>query len=164
LTLGAYGNLSQKLNASQDLVRETYFYDQSAGNVRIDSVFEKKDVKGTIEYPASYTAGFMLQKIPTQKKGGWLIGVDFNQANWKSYRFYGQPDSLQNKWELRLGGELRPSVAAARKSYWGNVAYRAGFFIGNDYIKIKDKLPLFGATFGLGLPLRNFNRLNNQMT
>ena len=164
ITLGAYGNLKQNLNASQDLIRETYFYDPSSGNVRIDSVYEKSNVKGTIEYPASYTAGFTLQRIPQLKKAGWLIGVDFSQSNWKDYRFYGQTDSLRNKWEIRVGGEIRPSATAARKSYWGNVAYRAGFFIGDDYIQVKQKLPLFGATFGLGLPLRNFNRLNNQVT
>jgi hypothetical protein len=164
LTLGAYGNLRQKLNASQDLIRETFFYDPNIGNSRIDSVYEKNDVKGKIEYPASFTAGFQIQRIPSNKKGGWLIGVDYYQANWKDYRFYGQVDSVRNKWEVRVGGELRPSMDAARKSYWGNVAYRAGFFIGPDYIQVKKKLPSFGATFGLGLPLRNSNRLNNQVT
>ncbi|MEI9807151.1 MAG: hypothetical protein WDO16_04250 [Bacteroidota bacterium] len=49
-------------------------------------------------------------------------------------------------------------MSAARKSYFGNVAYRAGFFFGPDYIKVKEKLPVWGATFGLGLPLRNYNR------
>ena len=164
LTLGAYGNLKQKLNASQDLIRETYYYDPNAGNIRIDSVYEKKGVAGEIDYPASFTAGFMIQRVPVNKKGGWLIGVDFYQANWKDYRIYGQADSLRNKWEVRVGGELRPSLDAARKSYFGRVAYRAGFFLGPDYIQVKKKLPLFGASFGLGLPIGNFNRLNNQVT
>jgi hypothetical protein len=164
ITLGAYGNLKQNLNASQDLIRETYFYDANAGNTRIDSVYQKNNIKGTIEYPASYTAGFTLQRIPQLKKAGWLIGIDFSQSNWKDYRFYGQADSTRNKWEIRVGGEMRPSATAARKGYWGNVAYRAGFFIGDDYIQVKQKLPLFGGTFGLGLPLRNFNRLNNQVS
>ena len=164
ITLGAYGNLKQNLNASQDLIRETYFYDPNSGNIRIDSVYEKNGVKGIVEYPASYTAGFTIQRIPQVKKGGWMIGVDFTQTNWKEYRFYGQSDSLRNKWEIRVGGEIRPSATAARKSYWGNVAYRAGFFIGNDYVQVKQKLPLFGASFGFGLPLRNYNRLNNQVT
>jgi hypothetical protein len=127
-------------------------------------VYENNDEKGTIIYPSSFTAGVMLQRIPTAKRGGWLIGVDYHQANWQDYRFYGQVDSVRNRWEIRLGGELRPSLDAARKSYWGNVAYRAGFFIGPDYIQVKKKLPTFGATLGLGLPLKNTNRLNNQVT
>jgi hypothetical protein len=164
LTLGAYGNLKQTLRGNQDLIRETYYYDPNAGNTRIDSVFEKNNVKGNIDYPASYTAGFTIQRIPDLKKAGWLIGIDFHQGKWKDYRFYGQQDSLRNNWEVRIGGELRPSLGSARKGYWGNVAYRAGLFIGNDYIQVKDKLPVFGASVGLGLPLRNLNRLNNQVT
>lgn len=164
LTIGAYGNLKQKLSASQDLIRETFYYDANAGNTRIDSVYEKNNVKGKIEYPASFTAGFTIQRVPENKKGGWLIGVDYHQASWKDYRIYGQADSLRNNWEIRVGGELRPSLNAARKSYFGNVAYRAGFFIGPDYIQVKRKLPLLGASLGFGLPLRNFNRLNNQVT
>ncbi|HET6995774.1 MAG TPA: hypothetical protein VFI06_12370 [Chitinophagaceae bacterium] len=164
LTLGAYGNLKHHINASQDQIRETYYYDPNQGYVRIDSVYEKNDMKGVIEYPASFTVGATLQKMPTSKRGGWLIGVDFSRTNWQDYRFFGQVDSLRNKWELRVGGELRPSLDAARKNYFGNVAYRAGFFIGPDYIKVKEVMPQFGATLGLGLPLRNFNRLNNQAT
>jgi hypothetical protein len=164
MTFGAYGNLKQKLNASQDLIRETYFFDPSSGNVRIDSVYEKNDVKGKIEYPSSFTAGVTIQRIPVNKKGGWLLGIDFSRSNWKSYRIYGQADSLRNTWKLNIGGELRPSLDAARKSYFGNVAYRAGFFIGPDYVQVKGKLPVFGITLGAGLPLRNFNRLNNQVT
>lgn len=164
MTLGAYGNLKQKLNASQDLIRETYFFDPNSGNTRIDSVYESNNVKGKIDYPSSFTAGVTIQRIPINKKGGWLIGVDFNQSNWQDYRLYGQPDSLRNTWQLHVGGELRPSLDAARKSYFGNVAYRAGFFIGPDYIQVKKKLPVFGVTLGAGLPLRNFNRLNNQVT
>jgi hypothetical protein len=164
LTLGAYGNLKQTLNATQDIIRETFFYDPSAGNIRIDSIYENKDIKGEIEYPASFTAGFTVQRIPQNKRMGWLIGVDFSQSNWEDYRFYGQMDSLRNKWEIRAGGELRPSLEAGRKSYFGNVVYRAGFFLGPDYIKVKEKLPVFGASLGLGLPIRNWNRLSGQAT
>jgi hypothetical protein len=160
LTLGAYGNLKQTLNGSQDIIRETFYYDANAGNTRIDSVYENKDIKGKVQYPASFTAGFTLQRVPENKKAGWLIGIDFSQTNWSDYRFYGQGDSVQNKWELRVGAELRPSFSAGRKSYFGNVAYRAGFFIGPDYIKVKEKLPVFGATFGMGLPILSHNRFS----
>ncbi|MBC7947320.1 MAG: hypothetical protein H7Y42_05535 [Chitinophagaceae bacterium] len=157
-TFGAFGNIKQSLNASQDIIRETFFYDASGGTSRIDSVYENRDVKGKIEYPSSLTVGFTIQRIPQNKKPGWLIGVDYSRTKWEDYRFYGQADSVQNKSEVRIGAELRPSLSSARKSYFGNVAYRAGVFFGPDYVKIKEKLPVFGATFGLGLPLRNYNR------
>ncbi|MDP4264736.1 MAG: hypothetical protein Q8941_19570 [Bacteroidota bacterium] len=160
MTLGAYGNLKQKLNATQDIVRETFYYDPNAGNVRIDSAYEKNGIKGKVEYPSSFTAGFIIQRVPDNKKGGWLIGVDFSESSWKNYSFYDQVDSLRNNWEIRVGGELRPSLGSARKSYFGNVAYRAGFFFGPDYIQVKEKLPVLGLTLGLGLPIRNYNRLS----
>jgi hypothetical protein len=160
MVLGAYGNMKQKLNATQDLVRETYYYDANAGNVRIDSVYEKNGVKGKIEYPSSFTAGFVIQRLAGIKNGGWLVGVDFSQTSWKNYTFYGQPDSLRNNWTIRFGGELRPSLSSARKGYFGNVAFRAGFFFGPDYIQVKEKLPVMGVSFGLGLPIRNYNRLS----
>ena len=164
LTLGAYGNIQQKLNATQDVIRETFFYDQTNGNTRLDSVYQTNNTKGTIQLPASFTAGATFQKVPTNKKGGYLIGVDYSRSNWTDYRSYGQPDSLRNTWQLRVGGELRPSLDAARKSYFGNVAYRVGFFMGPDYVRVNGDLPQFGTSLGLGLPLRNFNRLNNQIT
>ncbi len=112
-------------------------------------------------YPASYGAGFVAEKSPAFKKGGWQFGVDFVQTNWSQYRYYGQQDSVQNKWELRAGGQLWP---AQKKNYWSYVSYRAGFFIGPDYIRVKSKLPQFGVSFGLGLPIASGYTSRNQAT
>jgi hypothetical protein len=92
----------------------------------------------------------------SENRGGWLVGVDFSQNKWSEYRFFGQADpTVQDKWELRVGGQLRPVPKA---NYFSNVAYRAGFFIGEDYVKVQNKLPLLGFTLGAGLPIRNYNR------
>jgi hypothetical protein len=72
----------------------------------------------------------------------------------------GSADSVRNSWQLRVGGELRPSEEAYRRSYFGRVAYRAGIFFGPDYVHVKNKLPIMGASFGLGLPLNTENRFN----
>ena len=162
LTIGAYGNWEQKLNASRDIIRETYFFDESSGNVRIDSVLDQKNIKGDIVYPASYTTGFVLEKPVTLKEAGWLIGIDYVQSKWSDYRAYGQTDpAVRDKWELRAGAQLRP---APKANYFSNVTYRAGAFFGPDYIYVNKKLPVFGASFGLGLPIRNFSRQNEQQT
>ncbi len=162
LSLGAYGNWEQKLNGTRDIIRETYYYDESIGNIRIDSVLDQKDIKGTIIYPSSYTAGFVLEKFVTTQEAGWLIGVDYSQSKWSDYRSYGQADpTIRDKWELRAGVQLRP---VPKLNYFSNVTYRAGAFFGPDYIHINQKLPVFGATFGLGLPLRNFSRQSEQYT
>ncbi|MET0391943.1 MAG: hypothetical protein ABW019_02330 [Chitinophagaceae bacterium] len=158
LSLGVYGNWKQTLNASQDIIRETYYYNESTGNVRLDSVYDRKDIKGKIVYPSSYTGGFVIEKLVSAQKAGWLFGVDFSQGNWSEYRSYGQADtSVRNKWELRAGAQLRP---VPKSNYFSNVAYRAGLFIGRDYIHVKSDLPLLGVSLGLGLPLRNYNRLS----
>ncbi len=167
-TIGAYGNWQQKLKATEDRIRETYYYDEAAGYTRLDSVYEDRNIKGDIIYPSSFTVGFMLQKLPKydgeKREGGWSLGVDFSQTQWDNYRYYGKVDSVRNRWELRLGGELRP--APNPNSYWSNVAYRAGFFIGPDYIHVREKLPMYGITAGIGLPLvqpRN-SQARNQYT
>ena len=164
LTLGAYGNWKQNLNARQDIIRETYYYDETQGNLRLDSVSDQKDIKGTIVYPSSYTAGFVLQRYLdlSNKKAGWLFGIDYSQNKWSEYRFYGQADpTVQDKWELRAGAELKPFP---KENYFSNVSYRAGFFIGEDYIVVDKKLPLLGISLGMGLPIRNFSRVQGQYT
>lgn len=162
LTLGAYGNWEQSLNASRDVVRETYFFDESTGNNRLDSVLDQRNLKGDIVYPASYTAGFVLEKFVTAKEAGWLVGIDYVQSKWSDYTVYGQSDpAVRDKWELRVGVQLRP---VPKENYFSNVSYRAGAFFGPDYVFINKKLPVFGASFGLGLPIRNFNRQNEQHT
>lgn len=156
LSIGAYGNLKHTLNASQDIVRETYVFNETTGNTRLDSVSDVKDIKGKIIWPSTYTAGFVLERTSGTRKSGWLIGIDFSQMNWDNYKFYGQRDTaVRNKWELRIGGQLRP---IPKSNYFSNVAYRAGLFIGKDYVQVQNKLPLLGVTLGLGLPLRNFSR------
>ncbi|HKO80432.1 MAG TPA: hypothetical protein VJU78_08560, partial [Chitinophagaceae bacterium] len=162
LILGISGNWKQQLNASRDIIRETYFFDESSGNVRIDSVSDQRNIHGEITYPGSYTAGFVFEKFAKAKEAGWLIGIDYVQNKWSDYRIYGQVDpAVRDKWEIRAGAQLTPVPKA---NYFSNVTYRAGAFFGPDYIHVDKKLPVFGASFGMGLPLRNFNRQNEQYT
>jgi len=158
LRLGAYGNLKHEITAHDDVVRQTYV-STAAGDVQLDSVYAQKSVKGKIVYPSGYGLGFVIEKKPdlkNNKYGNWLVGVDFVQNNWSEYRFYGAPDSVQDAWEFRVGGQIRPEP---KKNYFSNVTYRAGFFIGQDYIHVDDKLPVLGLSFGMGLPLPNYNSL-----
>jgi hypothetical protein len=162
LTLGVFGNLQQKINARQDIIRETFLRDATNGDITVDSVYVEKDVKGKIKYPAQYGAGFVVEKQSTLKTAGWLLGVDFIQTKWNNYRFYNAADEVKDNWELRVGGQFRP---VSSRSYLSNVTYRAGFFTGPEYINVNDKkLNQLGVTFGLGLPLANYSRLSGQFT
>ncbi len=161
LTVGAYGSWGQQFNARQDLIRETYYVDDNFGNTTLDSVYNQTGVKGKIQYPSSLTVGFVYEKGANPKRGSWLFGMDFSQQSWDQFRFYGQKESLRNKWELHMGGELRPQP---RRSYFSNVVYRAGLYFGPDYIAVPNKLPQFGASFGMGLPLVGSGQARTQVT
>lgn len=162
LTIGAYGNSSLKLKGKQDRIRETYVFNDNTGNVRLDSVSDTRDVKGTINLPSSLTVGFILQKFAVQnKEGGFMFGMDFATQQWSDYRFYGQADSLRNKWELRTGLQINP---VPRRNYFSNVAYRFGLFFGPEYVKVGQKLPQVGASFGVGLPMAISRQAPNQAT
>ncbi|NOT52512.1 MAG: hypothetical protein HOP10_14680 [Chitinophagaceae bacterium] len=165
LGLGAYGNWGQKVNASQDILRETFVFDDNLGDVRLDSVYDQKDVKGKIVLPSSFTVGFIFQKPMIMEKdrreSGWTIGADFTMQNWSKYRVFGQADSVRNRWELRIGGQLTP---VPNKNYFSNITYRAGFFMGPDYIKVGKNLPNIGGSFGMGLPVALNRQAPNQFT
>ena len=80
------------------------------------------------------------------------------QNKWNNYRFFGATDSVQDNWQLRVGTHFRPNARPG--SYWSNVTYRAGVFFGPDYIRLANQVPIFGLSFGMALPLANFNRLS----
>jgi hypothetical protein len=165
LTIGAFGNWGQKMNATQDIIRETFVYDENQGYLRLDSISDRRDIKGKIEMPSSYTIGFMAQRPiiieKDRKKGGWMFGMDFTMQNWSKYRFFGQVDSLKNNWQVKLGGQINP---VPTRNYFSNVAYRFGLSFGPDYIKVKKAMPQFGASFGLGLPVALSRQAPNQVT
>ncbi len=155
LRFGAYGSLLQNLKASRDEVRETFNYDGNNGTYRIDSVFEKKGIKGNITYPSTFGAGFSYQDEHI------LFGADFESTKWSSYRYYGQTDQVQNNWVVRVGGQYYPAKEGTPiKKYFNFVRYRAGFFYGPDYIKTNTKRPEYGFTLGTGMPLTSLQRLN----
>jgi hypothetical protein len=156
LTLGAFGNLKHDLNGRQDIVRETYVYDPTTGYNRLDSVTETRDVKGVVTYPSQFTAGFMLEQRSI-KKVSWSVGVDVVRQNWDEFIFFGEKDpTLRSRTEIRVGGQIRP---IPRGNYFSFVAYRIGFFMGNDYLQVQqEKIPVFGTSLGLELPIRNFSR------
>jgi hypothetical protein len=156
IRLGAAGNWKQKLNAKQDILRQTYTVDAGGGSVQIDSVFQQNDVKGEIIYPLSYTVGFVVGSDVKR----WIMGLDFTQSQWSDYRTFGQKDSLQDSWKIQAGGQYSPKPGS---SYFSNVVYRAGLSYGRDYLKIGNSLPAFSASFGMALPIRISRMAPNQI-
>ncbi|HTE13364.1 MAG TPA: hypothetical protein VK645_20435, partial [Chitinophagaceae bacterium] len=158
LVIGAYGNLRQTFNGTQDIVRETFSYDASGAPFPIDTVEAQKDVKGKIEYPSNIGIGFTLERLDR-----WMIGADFTTTSWSDYSFFGVKDLVRNSWEIHVGGQFVPD-AFSQKGYWNHVAFRAGFNFGPDYIQAGgNDLNQLGITLGAGLPVRK-NQYTNQFT
>jgi hypothetical protein len=145
LALGISGNLQHNLKASRDVVRVAI---DNNGN---DTVFQQKGMSGNVTYPASYTAGFVLERV-LSSNGSFMVGTDFIQNKWSQYRYFDAADSVQDNWQLRIGTQLRPE-AKPGSGYFRNVTYRAGFFFGPDYIRVGRDLPVYGLSFGMGLPM-----------
>ncbi len=162
LTIGAFGRPGATLNARQDRVRETYRYNESSGNLRVDSISDVRDVKGKVTLPASYTFGILLQKFAVpNKEGGWILAADYTQTNWDKYRFYGQADSVRSNYSLHLGGQWSP---VPQRGYFSNVSYRLGCVLGPDYVRVGNTLSQLGFSAGLGLPVPISRQAPNQVT
>ncbi|HEY0678999.1 MAG TPA: hypothetical protein VGD17_11980 [Chitinophagaceae bacterium] len=154
LRLGVTGQLERDLNANRDLTRETFEYDVNGGTFSIDTVYNVNDLSGTVTYPSSFSAGFVVDK-----ENEWLIGMDYASSQWSKYQFFGEKDPLQNSWQFKVGGQWTPDLLRGR-NYWSRVTYRAGMFIGKDYIKADTDLPILGFTAGAAFPIRRTNYTN----
>jgi hypothetical protein len=155
LRLGVYGNLQQTISASNDVVREIIVYDQSGNQYRIDSVYDAKDVKGKIKFPATVAAGAVYQDEH------WMVGADFEYGVWSGYRYYGGTDQVQNNWTIRAGAQYFPAkLNTPAKKYLNFVKYRAGAYYGTDYIKVNANRPEYGFTVGFGMPLTSLKRIS----
>ncbi len=156
LRLGAYANLGQKLNATQETINETFSFDGTGGTFTIDTVEAKKGIKGKINFPLNYGAGFMY----TDRENHWTFGADFENTMWADYTFYGQSENLQNNYTLRVGGQYYgASASTLTKNYFRFVKYRAGFYYGNEQISIAGDRKDFGITAGAGFPLTSLQRI-----
>jgi hypothetical protein len=166
LRFGLSGTLTQNLSATQNIDRQTYTYSTS-GDLKIDSVFTIADVKGTVRLPSTYAAGVMFHKTTSNSRGLfelWSIGAEYTATKWSNYRFYNLADRLADSWQFKLGIQFAPDPLASR-GYWNAVNYRAGFYMGKDYLDADGHgLKTFGVSLGAGLPIRKWSSYNDQFT
>ena len=166
LRFGLTGTLKQNLSATQTLSKQTYTVG-TAGDVKIDSVSEQDNLKGTISLPSTYAAGITFHKTLANARGIfelWSIGAEYTATQWTNYRFYGQPDQLADSWQMKLGFQYCPDPVTGT-GFWSVVNYRAGLFMGKDYINADGNgLKQMGVSFGAGLPVKKWRALDNQFT
>lgn len=155
LRLGVYGSLQQQINSNRNITRETFSYDANGNAYRVDSIYDQKNVSGTIDFPSTIGAGFSFQGKH------WLYGLDYEITDWTKYKFNGVSDQLQSSWVIRAGAQYFPAnEKTAVKKYFNFVRYRAGLYYGPDYVKLNTNRPEFGFTLGTGMPLTSLQRLS----
>ena len=167
LRFGATSSLQQNLNATQKIHKETFAINSVGASIGIDTVLIQNNIKGTVVLPATYEAGFVLHKTLNNTSGLfelWSLGVEYSTTQWKNYRFYGQPDALNNSWMVKIGGQISPNPQAQR-NYLNNVNYRLGFNFGQDYVNADGNgLKTMSASFGAGFPIRKWRAYETQFT
>lgn len=163
--IGFAGRLSQKISGQQDVTRRTFFYNGAGTTISLDTVFSKVEEEGTIRLPASYSAGITLVKKFSPRAGFVIedksIGIEYSSTQWADYRYFDRNEGLVNSWMLKIGGHIIPKPFDA--NFWNNVAYRAGFNIGRDYISAHgNDYRTYSFSIGAGLPL--LSRRTSQST
>ncbi|MCB0538542.1 MAG: hypothetical protein KDE33_13560 [Bacteroidetes bacterium] len=129
------------------------------------NISSKTDPYTQEQYPIdSASGGFYNQKVQTKLPAyfglgftignelWWTAGADFHFENWKSYNSKINNTPLNNLWQLKIGGEIKPDFRS--NNYAKQVNYRLGAQFGKSYVTHAGKgVPEFGMTFGFGLPL-----------
>lgn len=149
LTFGATYSLPANMTAHRDKFVRTMFkgYDSSI-ETPIDTIVYTKNEHVGVYYPQGLGAGITLQKGDR-----WLIGLDFNWGNWEKFSIDNVSDSLQNSWNIAVGGSYTPFNTSV-SNYFRKVTYRAGFHYDQTYYNLYGtSINKYGVTFGLGLPI-----------
>lgn len=167
LRFGASATLAHSLKASTDTLRETFDYSSGGGTIPIDTVHSVRNVKGNIDLPLTYNAGFMISKkyliggnVVASK---WSLGADYSAGNWVDYRYYGEADKLINNWMVRVGGEFVPSLTSSR--FFSRSTYRLGLYTGKDYINADgNDYNVRALTMGFGFFVKKYTSYDNNST
>lgn len=149
ITFGATYSPARTLKAHRNTYIRTMFkgYGTLTETLRDTILYESKK-KTSINYPQSFGAGFTLQKGES-----WLIGIDFNWSNWEAFRMNNVSDSLQNSWNVAIGGCFTPYNTNV-SNYFRKVTYRAGLHYEQTCFNIYGTaINKYGMTFGFGLPI-----------
>lgn len=156
IRIGAHGNLGGEAKGERDLVSQTTFFN-SFGEADTVDVVERSKTFGRYVLPASYTVGVLFDRFNKLS-----LSAEYEHTRWADFRNFGANDNLADIKMWRFGGQFIPDVNSGR-NYFKQVAYRAGYFSGNDYVIAGgEALPVWGITVGAGLPVRRFNAYSTQ--
>jgi hypothetical protein len=156
IRIGATGFLGGDATATRDRSSQTVFFNQFGGADSIDVVARDK-TSGTYTLPTGYSVSLAFEKL-----NNLFIGAEYETSKWSDLSAFGQSFALGDITMLRFGGHWIPNAYEGR-NYFKQVIYRAGMFTGKDYVVVDGKqLPVFGVSFGAGLPIKRYNAYSNQ--
>lgn len=149
LTLGLIYNANTNLNATRDVLGET-FYAKYDGTYDIkDTIVYADGESGSVTYPTAFGGGISLHKGNT-----WLVSAEYSQQNWNDFQSFGVSDSLSKAMNVSVGGYYLPYREGITR-YWERIHYRMGFRYSKSYLELRNnQISEFGLTFGVGLPVR----------
>jgi hypothetical protein len=148
LGLGAIYSPSQNVSATQNYLARSYFATALGVESFRDTIESRIGDKGSVTIPEKYGLGISLKS-----RDKWLIAADVNWQNWRNFKYFDVMDSLQNSFQVSIGGEFLPSERSI-DTYWKRVKYRFGFRYHQTYLSLSDNsINEFGITFGMGLPI-----------
>lgn len=150
LNIGATYSQNTNLSSKRDLfIRNMFKGFEGQSENPIDTLAFEQDEKVEISIPDGFGVGFTLEK-----NNRWLLGADFNWSGWKGFSMNGVNDSLQNAWNIAIGGSYKPASTSI-SSYFKRITYRAGFHYDQTYYNVYGtSINKYGVTLGLGLPVQ----------
>ena len=160
LTLGATYNQKIKLKGSQSIYIRSMeagdYTTTSAAEYLIDTVFYQTNDNASLAMPHGLGFGVSLRKSDR-----WIMGADFNWAQWSAFERNGVNLGLQDSWRVAFGGEFFP-VSTTLSSYWTKMSYRVGGFYEQTYLNINGhSINKLGVSAGVTLPVpKSLSRVN----
>jgi hypothetical protein len=149
MVIGGVFGPQVSINSKATYLATTFNGDITTAQLLYDTVEIRLNEKGSFTLPIRIGTG-----ITFGKAGKWVAGTDFLWQNWEKYKYYGQSDSLLNRWNIAVGGEYIPNSRSSDK-YLQKVAYRMGFHFGLTPLNLMDKhIQELGISFGIGLPIK----------
>jgi len=153
LDLGVDGDLKTNVAATRDLMYVRFTYYDANGFLQttpqpVDTITNIHE-KGEVVFPPRISGGALFTR-----QNHYMVGVDYNYAMWSEYSSFGEKDFTTNSWSINTGFQIIPD-ASAYTDYYKIIAYRAGFSMGKNYLRLNDQnLLQYKASIGAGFPVK----------
>lgn len=157
VTVGLTYSQGTKIASKRDIfIRSMFKGFENQVESPIDTLKYVTNENVNINIPNGYGVG-----IRVDNGDNWTVAADFNWAGWKGFTMNGVNDSLQNSWNVAIGGSYKPTSTSISK-YYRKITYRAGFHFDQTYYNLYGQsINKYGITFGFGLPVpRSLTSLN----